>query len=358
MFRLASFNWLIFLPTLALLALSLLVVRSLNPEVFTSHFTSIGLGLVAFLIASLIDWQILKRFAFLFYLSAIFLLLLTLFLGITSRGASRWLDLGFTVFQPSELIKPGLIIFLSAYFSRFDKIKLSQALVSFLFLLPALFLIFLQPDLSSALIIFLLWLGLIFAAGLNWRFFALGLAFFLIVSPIAFQFLQPYQRQRVATFIDPTRDPLGSGYNVIQSVTAVGAGGLGGFGLGHGPQSHLRFLPEAHTDFVFASLAEELGFLGSVLILVLIFWLCFQLLRTAQKSQDNFKYLVSIGVFSLIFWQPLINIAMNLALLPVTGITLPLISFGGSSMISILASLGMLNSLAGFGGGNKVKYAL
>ena len=133
---------------------------------------------------------------------------------------------------------------------------------------------------------------------------------------------------------------------------------MGGFGLGHGPQSHLRFLPEAHTDFVFASLAEELGFLGSVLILVLIFWLCFQLLRTAQKSQDNFKYLVSIGVFSLIFWQALINIAMNLALLPVTGITLPLISFGGSSMISILASLGMLNSLAGFGGGNKVKYAL
>jgi len=358
MLRLTSFNWLIFLPTLALLALSLLVIRSLNPEVFISHLTSIGLGLVAFLVVSLIDWQILKRFAFLFYLSAILLLLLTLFLGITSRGSSRWLDLGFTTFQPSELVKPALIIFLSAYFSRFNKIKLPQALVSLFFLLPALFLVFLQPDLGSALIIFLLWLGLIFAAGLNWRFFVLGLIFLLIVSPIAWQFLQPYQKQRVATFIDPARDPLGSGYNVIQSVTAVGSGGFWGFGLGHGPQSHLRFLPEAHTDFVFASLAEELGFLGSVLTLTLIFWLCFQLLRTARKSRNGFEYLVSIGVFGLIFWQVFINVAMNLALLPVTGIILPMISFGGSSMISILASLGILNGLVGFRGGNKVKYAL
>jgi len=222
MFRPTSFNWLIFLPTLTLLALSLLVIRSLNSEIFASHLTSVGLGLVIFSAASLIDWRLLKRFTFLFYLMAIFLLLLTLFLGVTSRGASRWLDLGFTVFQPSELVKPGLILFLGAYLSRFDKIGLSQALTSFLFLLPALLLVFLQPDLSSALILFLLWLSLIFAAGLNWRFFALGLLFLLLVSPVAWQFLQPYQRQRVATFVDPARDPLGGGYNVIQSVTAAG----------------------------------------------------------------------------------------------------------------------------------------
>ncbi len=358
MLKIISFNWLLLLPVTALVCLSLLVISSLNREVFSSHLISLILGLIVFSIASLIDWPALKRFSWIFYLLPLLLLLLTFFLGVSSRGAVRWLDLGFTAFQPSELVKLGLIIFLAGYFSQFDRIELPQFLISALFLLPGLALVLFQPDLGSALIIFFLWLSLVFTAGLNWRFFVLGALLVLVTLPVGWHLLQPYQKQRITVFLEPNRDPLGGGYNVIQSVVAVGSGGLFGYGLGHGPQSHLRFLPEAHTDFIFASLSEELGFVGSFLTLALLCFLCFQLIRLARQADSNFAYLVIIGVFALIFWQCFINIGMNLALLPVTGITLPLVSFGGSSMITVLAALGIVNNLSRFRRENKVKYAL
>jgi len=208
------------------------------------------------------------------------------------------------------------------------------------------FLIFRQPDLGSSLVLIFVWLGMMFVAGVPIRYFAIGAVVSAIFLPIGWHFLATYQKSRLTTFIDPLSDPLKSGYHLMQSIVAVGSGGLWGRGLGQGTQSQLRFLPESHTDFIFASLAEELGLVGSLLLLVLLACLLSRILRVSPQAVDKYGELISAGVFFMIAFQAFINIGMNIGLVPITGITLPLISFGGSSLLSTLLSLGLVASIS------------
>ncbi len=206
--------------------------------------------------------------------------------------------------------------------------------------------VFRQPDLGSALVVASLYLGIVFSAGIPLKFLSLGLISTGISLPIFWHFLKDYQRVRLTNFINPLTDPLKGGYHLLQSIIAVGSGQFLGRGLGQGTQSQLRFLPESHTDFIFASLGEELGFLGTSLLICLYGLMFLGILRAAKKSPDQFGQLVCVGVFSMFLFQVFINIGMNIGLVPITGITLPFISFGGSSLLSSLICLGLVISVS------------
>ena len=350
------FDWLMFGAVVCLLIFGLLIIRSIAPAVFLEQLIFAILGLGLFFLFSQIDWRIYSRFAWPLYIVSLLILGVTFIFGTISRGAIRWIQIGGLTIQPSELAKPLLILFFAYFFSQEENINISRVLWgSLLLLLPAL-LVFAQPDLGSAIVIGLFWLAIVLGAGLGWRWLAAGGGIVCLALPIIWRFLKGYQKQRIYTFLNPSLDPLNAGYNVIQSIIAVGSGQLFGRGLGMGTQSHLRFLPERHSDFIFASVAEELGFLGMGALLFIFALLLWRILRVAQNVNDRFAMLTCLGVFAMIFSQFFINAGMNLGLLPVTGITLPLVSSGGSSLVAILISLGIIENVAGFIGRNEVKY--
>jgi len=353
-----QFDWLILAAILGLLTFSLLLIRSIAQSLFLQQLVYAGLGLFLFFVFSQIDWRIYRRFAWLFYGGSLFFLGTTFLFGTFSRGAVRWVQVAGLTIQPSEIIKPFLILFFADFFSQKENLDFKKIFLAILLLALPSGLIFLQPDLGSSLVVILFWLGMLFAAGLSWHWLVAGFGGLLVAVPLIWQFLKDYQKQRIDTFINPLADPLNAGYNVIQSVIAVGSGQLLGRGLGQGPQSHLQFLPERHSDFIFASLAEELGFSGALILLLFFSLLLWRLLAIAQKTNDRFQWLVCLGVFAMIFGQIFVNIGMNLGLLPVTGITLPLVSSGGSSLFAILLGLGMIENIAGFIKKNEVKYLL
>jgi len=351
-----SFDWTILAAALSLLSFGLLVLSSITPDLFKYQLIYSLVGLIIFIIVSHLDWRIYPRFGWYLYASALVILIFTLFLGSTSRGAVRWVNIAGYVLQPTEIAKPLLIIFFANLLSKIDKYSLPSFLASFMLFLLPFGLIFFQPDLGSAIILACIWLGIMLASGVPVRFLSMLGVLSAAAFPLIWHLLHDYQRQRLAAFIDPFADPLNSGYNIIQSITAVGSGRLSGWGLGRGPQSHLRFLPENHTDFIFATLAEELGFVGTFTLLILFAFLVWRVLVIAKNTQGNFEFMLVIGIFSLIFGQMFINIGMNVGLLPVTGITLPLVSYGGSSLLSTFICLGLLESVARFKSGNELKY--
>jgi rod shape determining protein RodA len=215
-------------------------------------------------------------------------------------------------------------------------------------LLPAL-LVFLQPDLGSSLVLVFSWLGIVFASGVSWVYLGFLLVPLAGSLPLVWHFLKDYQRQRLLSFLSPSGDPLGAGYHLVQSMVAVGAGRFLGRGFGQGTQSHLRFLPEGQTDFIFASFAEEMGFLGSLILVFCFLLLLWRVLVVALEARNRFGYLVCLGAFSLLFFQTVVNMGMNLGLLPITGVTLPLVSYGGSSLLATFIFLGLVESVARFG---------
>ena len=267
--------------------------------------------------------------------------------GSTVRGTTGWIGLGQFNIQPVEIAKVVIIIFLASFLSK-KKSQLSiivRTIASIVLVAIPVFLILKQPDLGSAAIIMGIWIGMLFVSGINKKvFFGLFLAG-LVISSASWFVLQDYQKERLMNFVSPERDPRGSGYNVIQSIVAVGSGGAWGKGLGHGSQSQLNFLPEKHTDFIFAVFAEEFGFLGSFVIISLFGILIYRIKETARLARDNFGYLLAVGISMMLFFQILVNIGMNIGVAPVAGVPLPLLSYGGSSMISILAALGIIQSI-------------
>jgi rod shape determining protein RodA len=341
----ARFNWLIVTSVSILFILSSALILSLAPTLFSSHLVAIFIGILVFGFVSRIDYQIFNSLFVLFESLAIFFLGSSLLFGSLTRSTLRWIRIGSLTFQPSELVKPLLILSFASFASlgkwHFRKLLLSLALL----FLPA-FLIFQQPDLGSALVIGLVWLAIIFSKVNKKQAFFLSI-FFLFSLLIGWFFLKSYQRERIFAFLNPLGDPLGQGYHLIQATIAAGSGKFFGRGLLRGTQSHLKFLPERHSDFIFASLAEELGFVGSSLLLLVYFLLLTQILKVARSSRDEFGTLICLGVFALFFAQVFINIGMNLGLLPITGITLPLVSSGGSSILSLMASLGLVEAVAG-----------
>lgn len=343
-----SIDWLIVLPIIVIFSLSLLIIFSINAKFTGSQLIFLLIGLVGYFVFANFDYRVLEKFPLFLYLISLFLLLLTLIIGRVTRGSIRWIEIGTLNFQSSEFIKPLLILSFSAWAIQLDLTKLKN-LFSLLFIcLVPILLVFKQPDLGNSLVILVIWLGIIFAAGIPIKYLLLWLAVFILGFPFAWHWLKPYQQQRIVTFLNPNFDPLGSGYNLLQSIITVGSGEFFGRGLGKGTQSQLRFLPEHHTDFIFSSFSEELGFLGASILMMAYLIMLARILVIAKNTTDNFGRLVSLGVFMMIFFQLLINVGMNLGIFPITGVTLPLFSAGGSSLITILISLGIVQNISTF----------
>lgn len=324
-------------------SLSLAMLFSISPDRLPQQALLLGIGLVLVIYLGAQDHAVYVALAPYLYLATLILLGSTYFFGESVRGSLRWIPLGSFQLQTSELVKPFLALFFAHYFTLNPVRDLRSLFASLLYFLPPFLLVFFQPDLGTSLVLASIYLSMLFVSGLPRIFLFVGSSLLVGLALLSPYFLAPYQLARLESFIDPSRDPLGSGYNVIQSTIAVGSGGFWGKGLGHGTQSHLKFLPERHTDFMFASLAEELGFLGLLSTLVIFYVLFARLLGVAQKNPGAGRLVLS-GLACYLMFQAFINIGMNLGIAPVTGVTLPLISYGGSSILGVAISLGIASS--------------
>jgi len=343
---LKNVDWQIFLTTLFISLLSLLMIFSLNSQLVKDQVVFLFIGFFFFFLLAKFDYKILEDFSSVLFIVSLFLLAVNFLFGQRIRGSVRWVQIGGLSFQASEFVKPLLILVFSSFAAKLNFLKIRDFFIFlFLLIIPG-FLIFKQPDLGSSLVIAAIWVGILIYGKVRKTFIIGGLAVFFLLLPLLWNFLKPYQRDRVLGFLNPSFDPLGSGYHLLQAKITVGSGQLLGRGLGQGTQSQLRFLPESHTDFIFASLAEELGFLGSSLLFLAYLFLLLRILTFSRRSSDKFGAFICIGVFSMIFFQFFVNLGMNLGILPITGITLPLFSFGGSSLVTTFISLGLVQSVS------------
>ncbi|MFH1287032.1 MAG: rod shape-determining protein RodA [Candidatus Magasanikbacteria bacterium] len=353
---LRNFDWLPPIVVFVLSSIGLAAIYSVDLSrsdqltFFPTQFVALILGIIVMTVASFLHVSFYRIYARFFYIGAVLLLIGVLFFGVTVRGTTGWFRFStFFSFQPAEFAKIGLILILawliSRFGRRFDKWQfiVSTGLATFI---PVGF-IMLQPDFGSALILVAIWLGMLFLTKTKKRYVAAILAMGVGAFLIGWFFLfAPYQKDRILTFMDPARDPLGSGYNVTQSVIAIGAGNLFGRGLGFGSQSQLHFLPETQTDFIFAVIAEELGFVAVCVVLSLYLLLFWRLLSLAKKAPDDFSAYCLVGAVLLFFSQMVLNIGAAAGVLPVTGITLPFLSYGGSSLIINFFVIGLVQSVA------------
>jgi len=335
------------IPVLLLVILGTLVIYSSDPQLAYQQVIFILIGLFFYWFISFIDLEVYNSYVNLLYIAVILLLVIVFVIGIETRGSARWITfLGFQ-FQPSELAKPIIILSLSKFWSQ--RVPSWQNIFkSFLLMLPIVGLVLKQPDLGTALTLIAIWISIFIATNVAIvKLIVMSLAG-LVFTPVAWNFLKDYQKDRILSFISPARDPLGIGYNAIQSTIAVGSGELFGRGLGRGTQSRLRFLPEFRTDFVFASIAEEFGFIGAMIVLSLYGLIIGRSLKIASNAGSRFNVMIVFGVLGMLFFQIIVNIGMNIGIVPITGITLPLLSYGGSSLVTILLSLGFIASVARF----------
>jgi len=332
----------LFIASLILvLVLGLVTIWSTAPELFFTQLEFVIAGIIIVYLLSRVDTRTFFSLATGFYIASILLLILTMVVGRNIRGSVRWIDLGFFNLQTSEIAKPMLAIFYASYLTN-NKLNKWLDFLKFLFLaIIPVGIVVIQPDLGSALTLMCLPLALLVFTGHFKKLLIIGAIFIAIVIPLESKFLKPYQRQRIDTFINPYKDPQGAGYNVIQATIAVGSGGVFGKGVKLGTQSHLNFLPERHTDFIFASFVEEFGLIGATFLLSAYFIIFNTCLKTAKILKDNRASLLSLSVFTIMAFQTVVNIGMNLGVMPVTGITLPLFSYGGSSLLSFAILLGL-----------------
>ena len=346
---LAATALLILLGLIVLYSSGLKVGSTANQLDTSRQIIYVGVGLLIFWVVSRIDYNVLRNYSNLLYITMVGFLLLVEIFGATRLGATRWISLGFFQFQPSEFAKLALIIVLAKFFSdNYEKSnEIRYVLMSLLYLLPPLVLVLAQPDLGTALVLVMVWLAMALTMKLKMRYFVIMLVVLLISLPVIYPRLAPYQRQRIATFINPTANPDTTGYNVNQAIIAVGSGGLFGQGLSSGSQSQGNFLPSQHTDFIFAVLSEKLGFLGGLLCIFLYCVIVVRAIWIAKNSADRFGTLLAIGIATMFAFHVVVNISMNIGLLPVTGIPLPFISAGGTSMMISLISIAILESIYG-----------
>ncbi|MBI4129729.1 rod shape-determining protein RodA [Candidatus Roizmanbacteria bacterium] len=320
---------------------SLLIVRAITPDLFMYQLLWIAVGVIAYILVSRIDTKVFEGLWPLWYVLLLGFLALSLF-GPEVRGSHRWIDLFGVRMQPSELLKPVYVLSLAAYLSSTKEYTIGRFLrFTGLFLIPTL-IVFKQPDLGNSLVYSFIVFALLFASFFPFVYYIAPFVLSMVVTPFLWEHLAAYQKLRIITFINPGYDLQGAGYNARQALIAVGSGGWFGKGLGEGTQSKLQFLPEFHTDFIFASTVEQLGFVGGLFLLLLYFLLLLKILKVARNTPDTFCKLYAYGLFGQLFIQVIINVGMNIGILPITGITLPLFSFGGSSMIATWIGLGIL----------------
>ena len=309
------------------------------------HISRFGVTLLLMIGLAMVDIRYYYHGAYLFYFATLFLLVVVEITGHIGMGAQRWINLGLFKIQPSELMKIGMVLFLARYFSftTMQNIRTIRGiLIPVVLTIIPVGLICLQPDLGTALMLLFTATIMMFVVGVQWWKFALVGAAGAALLPIAWNFLHEYQQNRVLTFLDPERDPLGAGYHIIQSKIAFGSGGIFGKGFLHGTQTHLNFLPEKHTDFIFTMFSEEFGMIGSVMLVLLNILVIAMGCIFAFRIRNYFAKLVVIGLNTNYFLYVFINIAMVMGVLPVVGIPLPLISYGGTVMFSIMSSFGII----------------
>ncbi|MCA3275971.1 MAG: rod shape-determining protein RodA [Roseomonas sp.] len=327
---------------------ALWIAGSGNPDAYAQkHALRFGFCLVIMLSIAFIDIRIILRFAWAGYALAFALLVLVLFHGNVGKGAQRWLDIGPVQLQPSELMKIMLALGLAAWFHRASWERMGNPLFLIppaLMVLVPVGLILKQPNLGTALITAMIGAAVFWAAGMRWWKFALIAGAAAIAAPIAYDHLRDYQRARITTFLDPESDPLGAGYNIIQSKIALGSGGMSGKGFLQGTQGHLNFLPEKQTDFIFTLIAEEFGFIGAMVTLFMLLSVIVFCYIVAFRSRHQFGRLLAIGLGTNFFLYVFVNVAMVTGAIPVGGVPLPLISHGGSAMLTVMIGFGLLLS--------------
>ena len=320
--------------------------EDLNTVIKQSIF--VGFGLILMLAVSQPDPDFYKTFSGIFLVLSILLIFATMLFGKEINGAKRWLDLGFFTLQTSEIVKISLPIFLASYlYNKPLPISLKHTFITLILIGSIFFLVYRQPDLGTGLVVFMAGVYILFLAGLSWRFIFTSFGLIVLALPFLWNnFLQPFQRQRILTFMDPSNDPYGSSWNITQSKIAIGSGGMSGKGYQDGSQAHLNFLPEAETDFIFAVIAEEFGFVGVCILLSIFFFILLRCLYLAFNARDRFCRL-TIGGLSLVFASTLfINLGMVVGIIPVVGMPMPFISKGGSSLLSFYIAFGIIISMA------------
>ncbi|HEX6977323.1 MAG TPA: FtsW/RodA/SpoVE family cell cycle protein [Patescibacteria group bacterium] len=320
-----------------LIAISLIILRSIAPFVFPLYFVYLIVAIALFIFFSQIDFDSISLFYVYFYIGSIFLLIAPLVIGQVTRGTVRWIPLGPIAIQPAEIVRPFLLVFFAKFYTL-REVSVKRFLVSnFLFLVP-FFLILVQPSLGVAIMTAVGYLGIVIASTFKKKYLVGFAVICAVLAPLLWQFLAPYQKGRILSFISGTD----SSYNSIQSMIAVGSGRFLGMGLGKGVETQLAFLPEKHTDFVFAAISEELGFVGAALTVCVIFFVLYRIIKILEVSQGVGARIFISGMFLTLFVQVVVHIGMNMGLFPITGLPLPLVSAGGSSLVATMIALGMV----------------
>lgn len=340
-------NWLIVVLPVLLFTLGFVTLFSTEPALAKNQLGFFVVAALVYFAVSIVDYRLWGFFWEPLYLITFVSLLLTYLLGNEIFGSARWLQFGTFTFQPSEFTKFVVVVVVSYLIS----IKSSSLLLPryvgkvLLFVLPLFILVLIQPDLGTSIVLLSIVFGILWFGGLKKMYFFVAFLLFGVFSSPVWSFLKDYQKERILVFLNPSLDVLGRGYNVIQSTIAIGSGGLFGRGFGRGTQSHLQFLPVFWTDFIFAAFAEEWGFVGVVVLLLLYVLLLAAIINVAVKTKESFGSLLCVGVFVILFLQFLVNVGMTLGVMPVTGIPLPMVSYGGSSLLTSAILLGVVQSV-------------
>lgn len=342
---LGSIDWSLLTPSLLLSIIGLATLSSIDFAYFYAQLGFIIVGIFFYIFFSYSNYRVLEHFGTKIYIVSLIALIILLVIGIESRGAVRWITFFGRGIQFSEIFKPFLAISLAAFLAKRER-PFTKVVFTALFLIPVAFLLYKQPDLGNALIYMAVTILVLVVDGIPFLWLLGGIVVFLGILPVAFPLLHNYQRQRIMTFLNPSHDPLGTSYNAIQSVIAVGSGMIFGKGLGAGTQSILRFLPERHTDFIFATVSEAFGFLGTAITILLFIFLLYRVIFIFEHAPDKFSKLFSASIFFLLLIQLFVNAGMNIGLVPIVGVTLPFVSFGGSSLVSNFIALGFLSSIS------------
>ena len=346
--KLQSINYPLLGLIITLFFVGLAALYSISNGDFNSwplkHSQRFILGLIIFFLVIFFDLRLIFGYAYVIFFLSIISLVIIPFFGIESNGATRWINIAGISLQPSEFVKYTLILALAKYFHSINNESsfIKTLIIPLIITIVPVLLVITQPDLGTALIILLGGISLFWISGLNYKYFIVGVFSILCSLPVLWQYLKDYQKDRVLTFFNPERDPLGNGYHIMQSKIALGSGGIFGKGYMEGTQSHLNFLPEMQTDFIFTMLGEEFGFIGTLLLLLIYAALIMISIRLALKSRSLFSKYLSLGVCNVFFIYVFVNIGMVTGLLPVVGVPLPFISYGGSSMLAVMFGFGLL----------------
>lgn len=325
---------------LFLLASSVVILSSLDKSIFPQYYLYIFFALIVFLFFSMIDFDIVSLFSKHLYIGSIFLLALTLILGQVTRNTVRWIQLGPTTFQPAEIVRPFLLLFFANFLGKGEVTlkKFGQALG--LLAIPVA-LILAQPSLGVSILTIVGFVGVLLASKFNKKLLLVGVLICAVAFPLVWNVMAPYQKDRITTFLEPTKDPRGSGYNSIQATIAAGSGKIFGKGLGKGVQTQLQFLPEKQTDFIFAATAEELGLFGAGLVLFASFMILLRLTHFMEHAVSAPARAYLSGFFLIYATQLFVHVGMNMGMLPITGLPFPLLSAGGSSLLATMVGLGI-----------------